>query len=81
MDNTTLTHNWTTHWFSENQKPVRIGVYEIKPDALRISQCWAVWNGKKWGWRSTERNQAWLDRDLDGAKQNLIWRGLTNEAR
>ena len=70
-----------TLWFPADVKPARAGIYEI----LTISKqdYYAYWTGQQWGWGCTHLTIAgWKDHAFsDGAYQEKVWRGFTEEQK
>ena len=71
----------TTAWYSGDQKPVRVGVYERKY-SFGIYCCW--WNGEAFqAWDSTPAlcaKRAQRSRLVSGL-QSLPWRGVKGPAK
>lgn len=68
-----------TPWFSGDQKPVRVGVYERDYGSGKTYYCW--WNGKVFGCGEREPGEAKMAIKIFGifwisADQNLPWRGV-----
>ena len=66
-----------TPWFSGDQKPARVGVYQRKYKRDRIVYC--LWNGYSFGcgWNSVRATES--DARLQTNFPDLPWRGLTKE--
>jgi hypothetical protein len=65
-----------TPWFSGDQKPVRVGVYERKH--VWEVPVYAYWNGEWWGTGAFRKHRA-VHKDYIGRPsmhQNLPWRGV-----
>lgn len=66
-----------TSWFSGDQKPIRVGVYERKYHNTR-SRFYCYWNGCCWSvWALTVGQASYLtDYEDRSIAQNLPWRGV-----
>lgn len=66
-----------TEWYSGDQKPVRVGVYERNfEDGLTIAE-YSYWDGKNWkvsGLSVPDANMYKIG--AISAKQRLKWRGI-----
>ena len=69
-----------TGWYTGDQKPVRVGVYERRSgfDGF-IYYSW--WNGNQWGINCYWAESAQANNDNPSQFQNLPWRGLTEECK
>ncbi len=71
-----------TGWFQPEVKPVRGGVYEVKirGDSRRT---YCYWGGHRWGFFTSTPEAAELlcNAFADGASQEKIWRGFTEEKK
>jgi hypothetical protein len=68
-----------TQWFNKDQKPSRVGVYEVDDaDCRGESVKWfAYWNGDKFGYRTFDAPDALILRKEPTALPRLTqWRGL-----
>lgn len=69
-----------TPWFASEQKPVRRGVYEIKP-AIYPDGAFSYWNGKRWGWICRTKEEAEQRQGERTYRQDCQWRGLAEEPK
>jgi len=72
-----------TTWFEPSQKPVRVGMYQVKNflGVIAVGFCWSYWDGKKWGFQCDTKKEAFDYRNPTSCFQSKMWRGLTHEAR
>ncbi len=66
-----------TPWFSGDQKPVRVGVYQRDIFGKGI-EVYSYWNGNYWCFYSSSVSGAVMKDGLhlESAEQNLPWRGV-----
>ena len=70
--------NKKTGWYEPDQKPVHIGVYQIRyvvPNPGTKAYLWARWLGKEWGAGYDAYKHA-AESGLAGGIQHKAWRGL-----
>jgi hypothetical protein len=74
-----------TDWFPPDVKPVRVGVYEMRPgnDIVWGGQLgrFQHWNGERWGGYSSSPNLAALSDcvNFTSMHQHRGWRGLAEK--
>lgn len=70
-----------TGWYSGDQKPVRVGLYEVKnrDDSRRVGYKW--WDGKRWSLFRRNLQEAVAFNRKPSGFQESIWRGLTEKAK
>jgi hypothetical protein len=68
-----------TGWYSGDQKPVRVGLYEVqlRPEYFGYK----FWSGKAWGAFAFEKEYAAAWKHIVEGQQEINWRGLTQEAK
>lgn len=66
-----------TDWYSGYQKPVRIGVYEVKVGGK--NRGFKFWNGARWGIFAFSKENAVAFRRHPSGYQGSIWRGLAEK--
>lgn len=66
-----------TDWYQPDQKPVRIGPYEVNSGEPYIR--FQFWNGKFWGMLSGTIAECIDNRDFVSILQSLPWRGLSED--
>ena len=65
----------TTGWYSGDQKPVRVGVYQREyAPADPLWYCW--WNGQAWGMGCPTPEQAEQCKHHISLAQSKPWRGV-----
>jgi hypothetical protein len=73
---------YRTDWFPGNVFPIRKGVYQRNYGKYEI--CLSYWDGIEWGFGIYKRpyEAKWAERRRypPSSKQNLPWRGMTEEA-
>lgn len=62
-----------TEWFPGDVKPMRVGVYETKPDN---SVTYQHWDGEQWGFCAIDPLSALNGIGLRSGTQDAKWRGL-----
>lgn len=73
-----------TGWFSENTKPVHIGVYKTRHHHFgnEWRDAYSYWNGKEWSNSQPTVNDAHFVRTwTEGAIQEKKWRGLAEQPK
>ena len=65
-----------TEWYSGNQKPVRIGIYERDYPDAGVYYSW--WNGLVFGFGAKGKKEAKFEFDRHEASpvQHIPWRGV-----
>jgi len=64
-----------TEWYSGDQKPVRVGMYQTTWPCTG-AVLWRYWNGKFWGWGYENKVWAYRERNAPNGLQNSSWRGI-----
>jgi hypothetical protein len=64
-----------TPWFSDDVKPLHVGVYETSFDTYQH------WNGEWWGYCAVDVQTAYEMHDCKSALQRNEWRGLAKEPK
>ncbi len=63
-----------TPWFSGDQKPIRVGVYEVKyPFPFPV---YSYWDGADWKTITISVKAAYKHKRFADKVQNLPWRGV-----
>lgn len=66
-----------TEWFPSSVKPVRAGLYEIKP--WNKGTAFSYWNGKRWGFRCLFKTAAFRYKHEEALGSIGKWRGLSSK--
>ena len=72
-----------TEWYSGDQKPVRVGVYEKKSKNTKTQSFYHFWDGERWfgGWYTVQRAIADQEKFkileyCDDDEEPREWRGI-----
>lgn len=68
-----------TDWFPPDVKPVRVGLYEVKPWPNKIEKVYSYWNGRQWGFRCEQKFDANLYAQNKALGPIGKWRGLAKK--